>query len=469
MTHRIRQQILELELPREAGAVALQQRAGRVFQEQVLPRLEEVFNRIAPAGKVVRIERLELDLGDISETHWERDFVEKCVAEISRQVAETAFEVGNDELVKTCGEAENAVELLLFFLENGFLPWYGKGMQLSVLEDLLLDKLPTPNGFFRQEIRRILREKPGAMERLFRQFRAAFAENILAAALDFSAEQMGRVMEALNRDAGFSTDVAQRVLIFKQMLATSPEKRKNMPEEPLLVRQWLAETGVKTPGLPPSQKNNPPAASSAPTPVKAGKEEAPSAGRLSRKEDHQEKTPASGATAPRLPHEGLPVELAGLVLLGPYLPAFFTKAGLQPGGDPEDIESVYRAIHLLHYLATGTGRAEEPVLLLPKILLGVSPDTSVPQDAGLLEEEKQAAERLLEAVIRNWPALKNTRPGGLRSAFLQRQGWLSWEEQRGAWLLRVERLGQDVLLEKISWSYSVIKLPWMKEMLQVEW
>ena len=58
--HRIRRQILELELPREAGALALQQRAGRVFQERVLPQLEAIFDRIAPPGRFVRIERLEV-------------------------------------------------------------------------------------------------------------------------------------------------------------------------------------------------------------------------------------------------------------------------------------------------------------------------------------------------------------------------------------------------------------------------
>ena len=80
MTHRIRRQILELELPREAGAVALQRQAGHVFQEKVLPRLDELFSQIAPADRIVRLDRLEIDLGSIGETNWERNFVERCVA-----------------------------------------------------------------------------------------------------------------------------------------------------------------------------------------------------------------------------------------------------------------------------------------------------------------------------------------------------------------------------------------------------
>ena len=106
--HRIRRQILELELPREAGALALQGRVSRVFQEQVLPRLDEAFNRIAPDDRVVRIELLELDLGDIAEATWERDFVEKCVEQISLQVAEAAFAVGGDHPAVTFSAEENA-------------------------------------------------------------------------------------------------------------------------------------------------------------------------------------------------------------------------------------------------------------------------------------------------------------------------------------------------------------------------
>ena len=39
----------------------------------------------------------------------------------------------------------------------------------------------------------------------------------------------------------------------------------------------------------------------------------------------------------------------------------------------------------------------------------------------------------------------------------------------GAWLLRVERRAEDALLERLPWSWSWIRLPWMEHPLQVEW
>ena len=48
-------------------------------------------------------------------------------------------------------------------------------------------------------------------------------------------------------------------------------------------------------------------------------------------------------------------------------------------------------------------------------------------------------------------------------------GHLAWQESRQSWLLRVERLGHDILLDRLPWTISVVKLPWMDEMVQVEW
>ena len=83
--------------------------------------------------------------------------------------------------------------------------------------------------------------------------------------------------------------------------------------------------------------------------------------------------------------------------------------------------------------------------------------------------EKEEASALLEAVVRNWPALKSTGPDGLRGAFLQRTGQISWQEARQCWLLQVERQPQDLLLDRLPWTISVVKLSWMGGMVQVEW
>jgi hypothetical protein len=55
----------------------------------------------------------------------------------------------------------------------------------------------------------------------------------------------------------------------------------------------------------------------------------------------------------------------------------------------------------------------------------------------------------------------------LRGSFLVRKGILSTRD--GAWLLRVERQPQDVLLERLPWTMQWARLPWMQAPMRVEW
>jgi len=163
--------------------------------------------------------------------------------------------------------------------------------------------------------------------------------------------------------------------------------------------------------------------------------------------------------------EGIYVENAGLVLLHPFLPRFFDALGITIG---EEIVQPERALSLLHYLATGQITAPEYELVLPKVMCHVPLSTPVRADVEITENEISEASALLDAAIKHWEVLQNTTPDGLRGTFLVRPGKLSLKED-GDWLLQVESRTFDVLLEHLPWGISMIKLPWMKTMLWVEW
>lgn len=163
--------------------------------------------------------------------------------------------------------------------------------------------------------------------------------------------------------------------------------------------------------------------------------------------------------------EGIYVENAGLVLLHPFLPRFFDTLGITIG---EEIVQPERALSLLHYLTTGQITAPEYELVLPKVMCNVPLSTPVRAEVEITENELNEASALLAAVIKHWEVLQNTTPDGLRGTFLVRPGKLSMKED-GDWLLQVESRTFDVLLEHLPWGISMIKLPWMKTMLWVEW
>ena len=162
---------------------------------------------------------------------------------------------------------------------------------------------------------------------------------------------------------------------------------------------------------------------------------------------------------------GLFIENAGLVLLHPFLPAYFQAVGLADG---PVLKKPGRAVLLLQYLATGQTVVPEHLLALNKLLCGLPLNWPVPKCLRLTKLEKKESRQLLEAVITHWAALKNTSPEGLQGEFLCREGKLS-QNQDGEWWLRVERKTADILLSQLPWGFGFIRTPWMGKMLMVEW
>ena|GEM_PF-4463336 len=166
--------------------------------------------------------------------------------------------------------------------------------------------------------------------------------------------------------------------------------------------------------------------------------------------------------------EGLYIRNAGLVLTWPYLEAFFENLGLTEGDAFPDEEAQTRAAHLLQFLATGSaGETEEQELLLNKLLCGMDATDALPLRAELDEHELGECDELLQAIIRNWEALKRTSVPGFQEGFLLRQGKLVNNGED--WSLTVERAPADMLFETLPYSIAAIQLPWMKTPLYVEW
>ena len=88
--------------------------------------------------------------------------------------------------------------------------------------------------------------------------------------------------------------------------------------------------------------------------------------------------------------------------------------------------------------------------------------------AGLVRDaDRLEVDALVAAAIEHWQALKRTSAAAVRTSFLQRSGLLKADDN--GWRLQVESGPFDVLLKRLPWSLSVIKLPWMHTPLHCEW
>lgn len=183
---------------------------------------------------------------------------------------------------------------------------------------------------------------------------------------------------------------------------------------------------------------------------------------------------ATRPRTPTAPPDGttLYVNNAGLVLLHPFLPHFFTMLGVlteDEGGKfkIKGTEAASRAVHLLQYLIDQRCDAPEPELALNKLLCGLPLDTPIARAITPDSADLALCEQMLGAVLGNWPVLGGTSHAGLREAFLQREGRLQLRD--GAWTLTVSRKTIDVLLDQLSWGISVVLHRWMPQPLSIVW
>ncbi len=170
-----------------------------------------------------------------------------------------------------------------------------------------------------------------------------------------------------------------------------------------------------------------------------------------------------------LTDNGLYVKCAGIVLAHPFIPSYFRKIGLVKEEAFVGEEAQIKAIHLIHYLATKDTNLPEYELMLPKFLCGLPLDDPIERAVDVSDSEKEEGEKMLQAAVDHWGALGKVTPDSLRQGFLWRDGKL--EHKESGWTLTVEQHTMDILLDRLpfGWGVSMIKFPWMKELLKVDW
>jgi hypothetical protein len=165
--------------------------------------------------------------------------------------------------------------------------------------------------------------------------------------------------------------------------------------------------------------------------------------------------------------EGVVIHNAGLVLINSYLLLLFDRLGLTAGNQFIDEAAKQQAVHYLQYIVTGKEFTDESFLPLNKLLCGIDLSTPVPGEIIVSAGSKELIEGLINALIGHWPAIGHTSIDGFRGNWLVRKGVLTELDEK--WELNVEKRTYDLLLGKSPFSFSVIKFPWMRKPLHINW
>ena len=166
----------------------------------------------------------------------------------------------------------------------------------------------------------------------------------------------------------------------------------------------------------------------------------------------------------------IPISNAGLVILFPFLPMLFMRLNMlsQDRRGFNSNESKVRAIFILQHLMASEDREyDEKDLFLNRLLINYPSNEPLPKRVELNQDELNTIDSLLEAAKTNWEKMRNTSMRGFQEAFLRRAGFIEKTERE--WVLTVEERAFDILLDSIPWSYKLVRLPWMENILKVNW
>lgn len=477
MTHAVNSLQFEVTCPDEEMSFNLRQNFAQTFQLEIAEIIEKVCAAHISEHEDLKIDKLELDLGAFSRHTFGTDFKNVLSAKLERELAKRLSEIAPAR--RQVSRQLSKSEILLYFLINGTLPWWADETEIS-LDEICADVFIKQGNLFRHFFfQNKLKEK--IWQRISWQLNDHSKSLVINLSIDLKkaheiftgwvAKLIGRINEL--KSAGQESQFANinDVQIINNESVINGILIKNAPEifeniEDVAVLAQIFKTYIDA-IFEQSKALSGPVITEFINISAAGNNETITNPRVIEAEKVDENDVISSAYAVEEAAEKYSVKYAGIVLLAPFLKAFFSELNLLENGEWKNIDCTFRGVHLLKFLSNGHRQTPEYSLVIEKILCGLPVDMPVPLNVALEDKEIEEAESLLNAVITHWTALKNTSIDGLREAFLKRDGLLTKKDNN--WLLQVERKTMDVLLENIPWGYSTITLMWNNYLLSVEW
>ena len=485
--HIIRKVQAELTIPSKERHREQSERLQQAIQN-VFQNLESVLDEAA--GEFLhKIDSLtvELTLQTSDLDRLEEHLEEAVKAKILELIASksTDIDVKSEEVFKRISWEESYLQILSSFLETGYLPWWVEPAEFAKTEEWMRD-LPAQEWI--SFLRSMAKNQPMVVRRFVLQFSDSSVDRVIQkiVAKEFGDDQIIRLRNEILRFArsfNFTRTVYSKVEADLQSKIIEGVLLEHVAEK---LSEDLLRFAIKDIGMMTSTKTDNQSTSENLSQW-LRKSEHPNSerwienlekisGNTDRIVDREKSVPIDKKqnqkqrktnSNPSNNEEGLSITHAGIVILHPFFESLFKNLGFIENGDFLNESAREHAVCLIHYLATGEEEFPEYELLLPKFLCSWPIDLPINRYLKITEPEMEECKSVLSSCIQHWESLKNTSVDGLRNNFLQRDGILKKEEF--GWSLYIEQKTMDILLGRLPWNLSIIKLKWMDEMLTVHW
>jgi hypothetical protein len=455
------------------------------FYDNLLPKIDSLLTTRGATADI-RIESLNIDLEKISLGDLPYKLLSELEAQLDRHAA-TVVQAADRMALRS--NVVDDIDVLIYFLQTGSMPWHH---DIAVHPEQLFTRANKANRtLLLDKLKQILNSSQTAQERFLLQFSDRQVEEVFNSLVELhkyesilrgwyqfaNARKQPELLtgifkfilhdRAFINDQGFIRAFAAEVVISYLDAGTSllPEitgelqnltsrekstaKQSTASKDPAMFFKSLEKEYRRKVS---TQKNKSITDSIADKEITEAKDAVQTKNEIE---------------TPNVVDQSYKVNNAGLVLLNPYLQMFFTELKLVKGETFVNKAAQHKAVQVLQYLSTGNLKTPEHLLALNKTICGVDMAMPVPARLRLTKEQKEACEVLLNAVIKNWPPLKNTSIEGFRQSFLHRNGVLKKDEKD--WILHIEHKGIDILLEQLPWGFSIMKYPWNEYLIHVQW
>lgn len=500
MKNIIGKQILDFQYIGKAKGLVLQNEVSNWCNDILIPEMEKMFDTFSNDDIYLSIDKLELN-AVVDESDWQEKLKNELLINLKEKLNKhktslhgtndqnqtshdgflsqttNASDETNDQNEPThndfLSQTNNAInetnaqneilskkrdELVFFYFEKGFLPWWGKTLIENDFETLLvkwLDNLANIDNtrvkIFKKQLKELI--VPEVIERIvnivprryfFQFIRVLYKkENALISILENLFK--GSVENKLPLEK--QKDILQSA--FKWLAVSDSNESLNKEKvQHFLFKEIYEQTGL----LPQDEK------------ASDFKIELPLKDEKQRKEILSNIKIKKRLPLREIEEEDFYIENAGAILMAPFLPALFDRLKL---ANKTKLLNPALATLIVQYAVTGKSKMEEYELVLPKILCGLDIESVVDAAFKILPKQKHEVSEMLSSIIEYWTVLKNTSLAGLQESFLKRAGKLTFKENNC--LLQIEQKSYDMLLNNLPWNISMIKLPWMKGIIRTEW
>jgi hypothetical protein len=144
--HIIGRQIFDIDFPSKEESDVLQDKISLIFNNRLLDEMNQLFDRILPTNRLIKLDTLIIDLGNIDFEYLDSELPNRLIQKIEEELRlillhdNAASEVDSEEIFQDDIKA-SYLQLLEYFLLKGTFPWWVSGTEgpsISVVLEFLL-------------------------------------------------------------------------------------------------------------------------------------------------------------------------------------------------------------------------------------------------------------------------------------------------------------------------------------------